>query len=921
LRKSGGIDSSAPFELAWPPLLIEENEDVRLGPSKLPWPLVGSESVLLSHRSRRRVLDRANGTERRFLEAANDPGYFGNTIVARGALYSLGREGAAGFLDWNQLLEGPRARLAFRPDDDHALLELARLHVRRSEVESTTGESSSALTGLRAAREALEPVRRRLLASEPRDERLLARIDGELYHVLEREAALLEESGNRGGALESLSAARALAPTREALRDCLLSEERILAGWHRLPEALAVLDELAASCADLSFPLPSARWTEVGLPAPLPGEPAASIPVALWVLFARAAGRAATGEFERALAEWHAVLELYPDVRVGAASAGAVARERIAALLEHPNARAAYAPFEARAAALYASALERDDESALAQVCRLFPHARAAADADRACMERAYARHDAADMAATLYSAETCVARPRDFERDSLLELADLLAQEGNADFELALLEEFARRAPEERSHLAAHAGKTFTELAQAARARAQVPLPLTPRFNARAVSIEERTGLYSFLGALVRARDPEEPPEEVHVYALSQGGEDALEAFSSLSDERPLWRRPFPPPGIERRAWALTGERVLVADRAGGIHAFDAAGTLVWSRALDAPVQWLAADSGLLLAASGLGTGPSNPARVFAFDAQSGISLWSLALDFGVRRQPPIVGGGRAAFVSIAHAEPPHVLVVDLLRGRRQCAFDLDAGGERLDPVAWIAADRLLVPRFVPPQGVKAYDLASGREAWRRFVPEGEVLHSVVELGGRDLWITEADSPGANGAIYAFDPGPGILRHLATLSPGEEPIGVPRHTRALLPGNLLCTLTQGAGNEVPIRVFELPGRIRRYALKLSPQQLDLDGMLPFPAASQECIALVVFARNAGGQRTAPVLAFLEHGGAQEPSFYPIDTGYLAWELADARRIELRGLGELLFAVGSGASQRGQRMQILERLK
>jgi outer membrane protein assembly factor BamB len=921
LRKAGGIASTAPFDVAWPPQVLEEDEDVRVGSQRLPWPLVGGESILLSHRSRRRVVDRSSGTERRFLEAENEWSWFGNVIVTRGALFSVGSQGVAGFLDWNQLLEGPRARLAFDPDDDDAILELARLYVRRSEVESSTGDEGAALAGLRAAREALRPVREHLLAVEPPDERMLARLDAELFHVLEREAALLELDGNRGAALESLQAARALAPTPEDLRDCLLHAERILAGWRRLPEALAVLDELERTSADLPFPLPSPRWQEIGLPEPDPEAPPSTIPIGPWVLFARAAILASEGELAGALEDWHAVLERHPDLRIGSTSAAAVARERIAALLEHPGAREAYAPLEARAAELYARALEEDDAEELAAVCRLFPHSRAAADADRARLQQAHARGDAVGMAAILYSEEACLARPADFERDSLLELADLLAKAGNTAFELGLFDELARETPDERSRLPAHEERTFAELAAERRERNVSPPPLVPRFDARVVSVEERKGLYTFLGSFVRASDPEETPEEVHVYAVNKDGEDTLEAFSSLGDARQLWSCSFPPPGIERRAWAVAGERIVLADRIGGIHALDGAGGLAWSTSLDTPVHWLVAQSGIVLVGAGTGAGASDPARVLAFDVWNGIPLWSLAIDAGARRVPPILGGGCAAFLSLTHARPPRAVVVDLFRGRELAAFDLDAGGERIDPVAWISGDRLLVPRFVPPQGVKAYDLRSGREVWQRPVPEGELLHSVVEIGGRDYWITEADSPGANGAIYALDPGRGQLPHLATLAPGEEPIGIQGHMRTVLPGNALYTLTHGTTNEVPIRVFELPGRVRRYALKLPPQALDLDGVLPFPASSAECIALVVFTRDTGGRRTAPLLVFLERREGDDANLYPIDTGDLAPELGDARRIELRGLGESLFAIGSGSSERGQRMQILERFK
>ncbi len=920
LRKPGGIASLSPFELSWPPVILEDGEDVRVGSRKLPWPVVGSDAILLASRSARRVFDRASGTERRFLEADNDARFFGNMIVARGALFALGREGIAGFLDWNQLLEGPRSRLLLDPTDDEALLELARLHVRRSEVESASGEPSTALAGLRAARESLEPVRARRLAEEPRDERFLARLAAELYRVLERESALLESEGNRAAALESLAEARGLAPSREALRDCLLAEERILTGGKRRQEALAVLSELERACGDLPFPLPSPRWTDLGLPALDPNRSSPTVPVALWVLFARAEGHATAGELALALEDWHAILARYEAFPLGATRADAAARANITQALGRPEGRAAYAEFEGRAAILYASALEANDAQRLSEVCRLFPHSRAASDADRARLESAYASRDAARMAAILFAPDAILDRARDLERDSLLELGDLLGSAGNSDFELGLLEELAREAPDEPSGLPAHAGRTLTELLQERRERAKSAPALPVRFDERVVSAEERLGLYSFLGSFVRAQDPEETPEEIHVYVVSTPEEQALEAFSSHGGTRPLWRRTFAPQGIDRKACAVSGDRILLGDR-NGITALDATGEPVWSTTLGAPVHWLTTQSGIVLAGSGAGRGLSDPARVFACDARSGVRLWSLSLDPAGRWQAPILGGTWAVFLSAIHPRPPHAVVVDLFRGRRVTEVDLDAGGERLDPFGWIAADHLLVPRFVPPQGVKAYDLRTGRELWRRAVPEGERFHSIVELGGQDHWITEADSPGTNGAIYAMDPGQSTLRRLATLTPGEEPIGVPGHTRTRIEGNALYMLTHGSSNEVPIRVFELPNKIRRYALKIAPQDLDLEGVLPFPVASEACIALVFFTLDRSGRREAPNIAFLERGSGDDNSRHPVDMGSLARELGDARRIELRGLGDSLFAIGSGSNVRGLRMQILEKMR
>ncbi len=918
LRKAGGIGSTSPFETAWPVRLLESDSDSRGASKRLPWPVVCGDTIFAPLRGERIVLDRSSGIERRSHGGTWETRASGNPLIANGFLFTLGREGLSGFVDWETLLELPRARLAEVPRDDAATLELARLYVRRSEVVSANGETPLALSGLRSARELLEPLRARKLAETQRDERFLARTNEELFRVLTRQAALFEAEENRVGAVENLALARPLAPSPEALRDTLLSEERILWGWRRTEEHRAVLSELEERCGSLELPRSLTRWAELGLPE-LAATAADQVSVGLWVLFARAAANEQAGHLIEAFEDWHAVLARHDVVPLGNSTAGEEARARIAAELEHPEGRTAYVGFEARAAELYGRALEASDSQLLSDVSRLYPHSRAALDADRARLEAAYADEDPAAVAAVFYSTPATLKRPEDFERSTLLLLADLLGRSGNVEFECALVSDLIRRDPEAISDLETHGGRRLSEILEERRSRLDEGPPLPARFDSRVVPTEGHEGRYRFLGRLLRSTDPEEGPEEIHVYLVSHPRlGDALEAFSSSSGARPAWRVTLAEPVVGPEACGVSQDRIVLGDRT-GVFALDLSGNAAWSRRTASAVQWLSTQDGIVLAC----VGNSAPERILAFEAHGGIALWNLALDTAVPWRAPVGRDGRAVLFSLVHAQPPRAALIDVFRGRFSADFRLDGTtNERLEENAWIAEERLLVPHFASsPQGVTAYELGTGRKLWTRPLPEEELLHSIVELAGKDYCITLSQSTSSNGAIYALEPAPGTLRRVATLLAGERPLGIPENKRSELEGTSLFTLVQGISDRVPIRVFELPHRVREYALRVAPADLFLDGNLPFPAVSEECIALVVLTRDRNGLRGEPMIVFFERSSRERNHEYPVDTGFLGPDLGSAQRIELRGLGEALFAIGVGSNARGLRLEILEKMR
>jgi len=327
--------------------------------------------------------------------------------------------------------------------------------------------------------------------------------------------------------------------------------------------------------------------------------------------------------------------------------------------------------------------------------------------------------------------------------------------------------------------------------------------------------------------------------------------------------------------------------------------------------------VQYLATYGGIVVALVGI----DDAERALAFDAVAGIPLWDLHLGVEGRWRAPIFGPGAVVFFSQVYSKPARAFVFDLFRGSP--VSDVELGmilNNNLDESAWIVGDKLMIPDFThlkSRRSVTAYDLATGNELWARSLPDAEMFHSVAHHAGETYLITLAETVGGGG-VYSFDAEFGALTRIVPLRVGEEPIGLEGRRRTELATPYLFTYTKSPSDRVPIRAIHLPYQVRwNGSLPVAHDELYDNDVMPLPAVSEECVALAYVTKNpTTGLRDVATMVFLDKNTGKR-----LDTVRLDDSFSHADRLELRGLGEALFAIGHARSPRRLRMQILEKIR
>jgi len=915
ISKSGGLAQGRPFDRGWS-VEVEADRNADLTARAL----LCRDSILVPLRGERVVIDRSNGLVLQGQGAPWKPEHYGNALVERGFIVTLSSSGLHGFFDWNALVARQRERQLRQPDDPGVALDTAKLYARRAESVLEDGDLFGAWTFLEEAREILDPLRKELIFDD--DVRLRRQTSDELFAVLRMEARVLEVQGRHAPALEALGRARPLASTRTALRDTLFQEESILRVSNDPIKHLLVLKTIEDLCSDL--PLPPGIQISTLQPArdlaPGASSKRREAPVGVWVLFTRAEVHRRVHGLGDALADWHAVLADYGDLEISSGlTAGALARDEIHRVLLMPDGRAAYQRFERAAADLYAQALQVDDPVRLEEVGRLYPHSRAALDAMRARLDWAFAREETEVVAAIVYDRIEAAGGHDPEDQLLLLRLARSLGRDGNADFERELIRQLLREDPSAISDLEEHDGKLLGEVLQLLSEEAPRTAELTPGFDATVVSSSEGPyqGSYDFIGAVQPPTDLAEAlPEELHVYLVNR---ERIEAFSNLGRELPAWTFPAQEPvrgGAQ--ACAVATDRIIIGGMS-AIWALASDGAVQWSRTTgELPVQHLASHAGLVLAA--LGT--TDPERVIAFDAHTGVPLWEHHLGAEGRWGGPVFGDGKAVFFSQIFGRPSRARIVDLFRGTTVTEIELgEIPNNKLGQSAWIRSGRLIVPNFArykPKQScVVAYDLSSGRSVWRVDLRDTEDFWAVAYHGEEDYLVTLANSPTSSGAVYALDAAHGSVRTIVPLRIGEEPLGLEERRRTRLLTPYLFTLTETPGNqEVPIRAIHLPNQVRwTWTLPLAFDDL-YHSDIPLPAVSADCVAIAFVRKNPDGFKGEARMVFMDRNTGKRQDTILLDPNF-----SHASVLELRGLGDALFVIGTGSARRGLRMQILEKIR
>jgi outer membrane protein assembly factor BamB len=853
LQKPGGLRFKSTTRLGqrYEPFQARWSVELQGNAETMPRPVLGSEEVLIPSMGSLLVVDRRTGQDLSLKTSAWTESDYGNLLAGNGVLVKVGNRKVAADFDWGILLDRAEAALAARPGDVDARVDHAALLLRRARAFGEERRFDEARPLVARARTSLEEVLRG--AGGTRD----ARVAQPLYQVLSEEARLAQIDADPERALAALRDALALASSAEEVRDTLLQEEALLRSRDR-DRWLATLAKLEHEAGDLPLPRErleeSAEWLAgeslyVFAPADLRG---ADIPVALWVLFARADAEARALDLEGALRDLHAALARYGSRPLAfGLTVADVARARIARRIELDG-PGPYAPFEEVARTLFERAAAARDAGLLAEVARLYPHAAAARRAEALRLEWSLAAGDARGSAALLYPALDPGSELTRSDALLLARLAHLLAVAGNTKLEQGLLASLGASFPDEPAPGAG--GKTFGELLREQQQVSPAPPP-APTFGESLTKTSARDGRFDRVASLaLAAGDGESPPVQLDLFLDRR----ELVALASDAPGQPRWVHEFEDnPGDD--ALAVSDGRVLAGVRDTVVALAAGDGTLAWSwTASGEEIESLTVESGMALCLTRLEDEATGRPRqtLHALDASGGVPLWSLPTGERTDWLAPVCGDGLAVLCYPLWSQPSMALVVDLYRGR--ILREVDLGVAVLAESwrgAWIEDGKVLVPFFNASRDgsrLEAFDLGTGSEAWTLALEPGQELSTVAVHGGESFLVVlpVATSAVDGGEVLTVDARSGQKRRVAELKRGEDPM-LPRGVRCELPAPCIFTYTARPGApSVPVRLIPLdrsPGWV--YHLQVSEEELWNSG-LQSPAVSEGIVAITYSTKN-----------------------------------------------------------------------
>jgi outer membrane protein assembly factor BamB/tetratricopeptide (TPR) repeat protein len=918
--------------------------------SPLPRPVLAERHVLVPGAEGRIALDR-------FDLGREDPQFSGpwseerrgngNAVLSRGALYVLSNQTLTAFFDWQTVEERLSREVQKAPADAQLAARYGGFLKERAEAELALARPRNALSYCVRARAVLEP----LLEGSPA-------IAERLHQVLRLEARVLLDDADSDLALQRLTAAKAIAPDRASLRDTLL-EMIALQETRDRPKWFALLDELDGECGELLLPSRTAAEAVDGIgragsdsnplasdavsdASPAAGSRASSTTIGLWVLFQKTREHARTGAIELEFADLHQILERFGNVALPVLDQEEpqeTASLRIARRLEQGHA-AAYGPYELRASALLARALAEDDRPMLQRIPELYPQSAAARQAREARLKAAFADRDIATVAEVVLaelSPQWTPAASTPRETQLALVLARTLQESGNLSFGADLLAALAREQPDLASEIPEDRGRTLADLARSIPKSATAEwLPETSTFAPPSASLDPLRGNALLLGSLLAPSSGRRPPSEAGpggtgrepaTPADSTKGEpapperllvfvstDKLFAISSADPAHQLWWMPLDgrtstkPSGWRDTALVASERVVLAEDReVRGINALS--GELSWVQRFEEEILYVEGASGVcVLSLSSL---DGRPTRLVGLELATGVPLWSQPLtpDFW---PAPVCGEGR--FVLLPKPSSGRRGVVRQLAtgtGGLTLEFDLGVAAEDRRG-AWIENDLLVLPRFsrsgLPTSdAVVAYDLVTGRRAWRVAADDQRELDSIVRCGDAYLILNGSSSTehAQSGIVLQLDTRLGAVRQVqgVQLFAGDLPIGVSPNTVTELQAPYLFLRSPApGGRETLVRAIHLPfGQRWVHRLPLAEQDI-LSQLMPLPALSETTVAIVYTEESRtrpGRTENLTQLVLLD-----KSSGLPRGSQVLETALGPAQTISLHMLGNALLIGG-----------------
>jgi hypothetical protein len=301
-------------------------------------------------------------------------------------------------------------------------------------------------------------------------------------------------------------------------------------------------------------------------------------------------------------------------------------------------------------------------------------------------------------------------------------------------------------------------------------------------------------------------------------------------------------------------------------------------------------------------------------PKRLFGIDAVSGLELWSRDLEPGPAA-PPLCGPEHVVILPAAATRAP-AQVLDLFTGSLSLELDLGQAKETDRRAAWIDDTLLILPSFdrasAPPgeprDCVSAWSLEDGRKAWRVAAEDGRDLSRIARWGRETylVFLAAGVERSAAGLVQELDTRLGLVRTVqnVALAPGDEPVGLARHSVTEIDGPYLFLLASASGSsETLLRAIHLPfGERWVHRLPVSREEL-YNAAMPLPALSQSTVALC-YGEPAEGRgaarRTALLFLDKSSGALREGRILPDEMGR-------AEALELRGAGSSLWIQGAGA--------------
>jgi len=511
----------------------------------------------------------------------------------------------------------------------------------------------------------------------------------------------------------------------------------------------------------------------------------------------------------QAVAALQRLLEVHGDARLGIEPARTLAQRRIAQVLAHHGPQP-YAPFEERARAGLEAARAQGDAAALERVLATWPNASVVPAAQLALGQTLLATGQAAPAAERL---RAMLARHPAHPLAAsalvpLLRAYGILGALGARRAVLAALDELPADTLLELD------GRQVSALEAA---RAERGAPPQPPADALPASWQ--------LPLVERLVDPPadeeitlpvllatEPGEQAPLALTVRGG--MLRAYNLVKGERAF---ELPEADSRRAGWSEDTLALVLRGELRGVE--PTRGATRWSREHLGAVHDLVVSRGVLVVTGQDPAAGSAERSLEAFDARTGLPLWSVPL--GVE---PVAGlsavGGQVLLTRLRSdrsGQRTRLLVVDLLSGAPLREIELATAREARD---------LIVPGLVLTAGpdeqggarrVAAIELATGRTRWNVALDNMSAV-SALAADGERVWALQQD-----GRLTQLALADGARTHRTHVETGAARAAPALGTQAMVRDGRLTLLATGLRDGSPLLSFDLASGKLRWAVEAEP--------------------------------------------------------------------------------------------------